>query len=95
LHDGATKTWYVIPPAFGKHFEDLVAKFYSIHAERCEALIRHKCIFLDLQLLERHGIPTVKVNQEKNDFIILFPYAYHMGFNNGYNIADAINFANI
>ena len=30
--------------------------------------------------------------QQKNEMIIVAPYAYHYGFNLGWNVAEAINF---
>lgn len=31
--------------------------------------------------------------QEKGEFMITFPYAYHAGYNLGYNCAESTNFA--
>ncbi|KAK3104094.1 hypothetical protein FSP39_024364 [Pinctada imbricata] len=39
------------------------------------------------------GVPIVRTNQHAGEFIITFPRAYHAGFNQGYNFAEAVNFA--
>lgn len=34
-----------------------------------------------------------QITQEPGEFVVTFPYGYHAGFNQGYNIAEAINFS--
>ena len=43
--------------------------------------------------MEEHGVPYQKMVQEERGIIIVFPYAYHAGFNHGFNIAESTNFA--
>ena len=43
-------------------------------------------------LLRAKGITVHAVVQEERDLIVVFPHAYHSGFNHGFNIAEASNF---
>ena len=38
------------------------------------------------------GVPLYRTDQDAGEFIVTFPRAYHAGFNQGYNFAEAVNF---
>jgi hypothetical protein len=42
--------------------------------------------------MNENQIEFGKIRQCVGEFVVTFPYAYHGGFNNGFNIAEAINF---
>lgn len=93
IHYGAPKTWYVIPPEHGKRLERLASGFFPSGFSECSNYLRHKMTVISPQVLKRYSIPFTKVNHEAGQFIITFPYAYHSGFNHGYNCAESTNFA--
>ena len=43
--------------------------------------------------LQKCGIPVYRATHRPNEFMITFPSGYHAGFNNGFNCAEAVNFA--
>lgn len=93
LHFGSPKTWYAIPPAFGRKFEVLAAKLFPKSHDVCRSFLRHKMTVIDPKWLKQYEIPFDTVTQEAGQFMITFPYGYHMGFNHGFNCAESTNFA--
>lgn len=93
LHAGAPKSWYCIPPEHGKRFERLAASFFPHCFKNCRAFLRHKTTLISPQILKTYSIPFSRITQEKGEFMITFPYSYHSGYNHGFNIAEATNFA--
>jgi jumonji domain-containing protein 2 len=55
--------------------------------------MRHKTCLISPQALDKFGVPYQKIVQEEREIIITFPYAYHQGFNHGFNMAESTNFA--
>ncbi|XP_056913013.1 lysine-specific demethylase 4A [Takifugu flavidus] len=93
LHFGEPKSWYCIPPEHGKRFERLAQGFFPGSSQICEAFLRHKMTLISPSILKKYGIPFDKITQEAGEFMITFPYAYHAGFNHGFNCAESTNFA--
>ncbi|VEL35882.1 unnamed protein product [Protopolystoma xenopodis] len=103
LHHGFPKHWYVIPPAYARKFEafvrgnclpsDILQEHFRSEFLQCRYFLRHKSVLINPLVLAKAGIPTRKITQESNEIMITFPYAYHAGFNMGFNIAESTNFA--
>ncbi|XP_063716996.1 lysine-specific demethylase 4A-like isoform X2 [Symsagittifera roscoffensis] len=94
IHYGEPKTWYVIPPEHGKRFE-VVAKgrFAPTEGTMCENFLRHKTTIISPSFLKKENIPCSKTVQRAGEIVVTFPFAYHQGFNHGFNCAEATNFA--
>lgn len=93
LHFGAPKTWYAVPPSYGRMFEKLAASIFPKSAAVCGAFLRHKMTIFHLNYLKDYDIPYDTVTQEEGQFMITFPFGYHSGFNHGFNCAESTNFA--
>ncbi|XP_024129746.1 lysine-specific demethylase 4A isoform X2 [Oryzias melastigma] len=93
LHFGQPKSWYCISPEHGKRLERLAKGFFPGSSQNCEAFLRHKMTLISPSILKKFGIPFDKITQEAGEFMITFPYAYHAGFNHGFNCAESTNFA--
>ncbi len=93
LHYGAPKTWYCVPPKYGHLLERAAKKLFPNVAPLCTSFLRHKIALMSPEVLELHGVPVVKMVHEARSIIVVFPYAYHSGFNHGFNIAESTNFA--
>jgi len=94
LHYGAPKTWYCVPPKHGYKLEKAAHDLFPEWGKHCFNFLRHKVCMMSPRLLAQRGVKVHKVVQEERDLIIVFPHAYHAGFNHGFNIAEASNFGN-
>ena len=55
-------------------------------------LLHHLVTIINPNTLMNADVPIVRTNQYAGEFVITFPRAYHAGFNQGYNFAEAVNF---
>jgi jumonji domain-containing protein 2 len=93
LHHGAAKIWYIIDIDSSADFEKFVSKCYSEKFDKCSEYLRHKNTLMHPALLMKNGIKIRKIYQEPGEFVVPRATGYHAGFNTGYNIAEAVNFA--
>lgn len=95
VHTGSSKSWYSIHSKDRHRFESLALSYFGIEHKDCKEFLRHKTTLFSPQKLKEYGIQFSTAVQLPGEFIITFPSAYHAGFNHGYNIAEATNFATL
>lgn len=93
LHNGQSKFWYSIDLSDNEVFENFMKKNYPEHHSRCSEFIRHKTTIVNPTVLLENDIKMVKCLHNENEFMVSRAAAYHSGFNFGFNIAEAVNFA--
>ncbi|TMW49394.1 hypothetical protein DOY81_005538, partial [Sarcophaga bullata] len=93
LHFGAPKTWYAVPPEYGRKLEKVANQYFPASYKNCNAYLRHKMTLISPQILKQHDVPVNKITQESGEIMITFPFGYHAGFNHGFNCAESTNFA--
>ncbi|CAB1316997.1 unnamed protein product, partial [Coregonus sp. 'balchen'] len=77
LHWGEPKTWYGVPAHAAEQLESVMKKLAPELFDSQPDLL-HQLVF--------------RTNQCAGEFVVTFPRAYHSGFNQGYNFAEAVNF---
>merc|ERR1719509_302320 len=87
------KTWYCVPPKHGYKLEQAANQLFPEWNQHCFNFLRHKVCMMSPKLLTSRGVKVHKITQEEREMIVVFPHAYHSGFNHGFNIAEAANFA--
>lgn len=93
LHSGACKSWYSIPPSHRSRFECFADSYFSQELQQCREYLRHKTKLFSPTKIRQAGIKHHTVVQHPGEIVITFPSAFHAGFNHGFNIAEASNFA--
>lgn len=88
LHIGMPKQWYGIAPRHTGQFDRAVQSIWSRDHKNCREFIRHKEYLVSVNLLRANGVPVIKTRQQRGEFMITWPTAYHQGFNYGFNCAE-------
>lgn len=93
MHEGVGKTWYTVPLSHTEKMRQFMRDRYAKELQERKYLLTEVVIsFSPLELI-KEGIPVYKTYQQPGEMIITFPGAFHGGFSNGYNIAEAVNLA--
>uniref|UniRef100_A0A673LR83 Lysine-specific demethylase 5A n=1 Tax=Sinocyclocheilus rhinocerous TaxID=307959 RepID=A0A673LR83_9TELE len=92
LHWGEPKTWYGVPAHAAEQLESVMKKVAPELFDSQPDLLHQLVTLMNPNLLMEHGVPVYRTNQCAGEFVVTFPRAYHSGFNQGYNFAEAVNF---
>lgn len=92
LHFGEAKTWYGVSGAYAEKFEDVMKQNASELFEKSPDLLHHLVTIMNPNILMKNGVPISRLDQHAGEFVVTFPRAYHAGFNQGFNFAEAVNF---
>ena len=93
LHWGEPKTWYGIPSSHANKFEDVMRQLMPDLFKANPDLLFHLTTIVSPWELRKHDISVCTIDQNPGEFVITFPRGYHAGFNQGFNFAEAVNFA--
>uniref|UniRef100_A0A182QGU4 [histone H3]-trimethyl-L-lysine(4) demethylase n=1 Tax=Anopheles farauti TaxID=69004 RepID=A0A182QGU4_9DIPT len=93
LHWGEPKTWYGVPGSRAEDFE-LAMKSAAPELFHSQPDLLHQLVtIMNPNILMNANVPVFRTDQHAGEFVVTFPRAYHAGFNQGYNFAEAVNFA--
>lgn len=93
LHWGEPKTWYGVPGSKAEAFEETMKSAAPELFQSQPDLLHQLVTIMNPNILMNSGVPVYRTDQRAGEFVITFPRAYHAGFNQGYNFAEAVNFA--
>ncbi|XP_004519341.1 lysine-specific demethylase lid isoform X1 [Ceratitis capitata] len=93
LHWGEPKTWYGVPGLCAEQFEETMKQAAPELFASQPDLLHQLVTIMNPNILMNNGVPVYRTDQNAGEFVITFPRAYHAGFNQGYNFAEAVNFA--
>jgi histone demethylase JARID1 len=93
LHHGEPKTWYGVPGSQAEAFEKSMKQLAPNLFESQPDLLHQLVTICNPKTLMTDRVPVHRVNQYAGEFVVTFPRAYHTGFNQGLNFAEAVNFA--
>lgn len=82
-----------MPASAARRFEEVMRKELPHLFKGRPDLLYLLITQLSPQILKKHKIPIYRMTHYEGEYMITFPRAYHAGFNNGFNVAESVNFA--
>ncbi|CAH8446128.1 unnamed protein product [Schistosoma turkestanicum] len=90
-HWGEPKTWYGVSRLHADDFERAMKKHATELFDQAPDLLHHITTNINPNILQAEGVPIYRTDQHCGEFVVTFPRAYHAGFNQGFNFAEAVN----
>lgn len=88
LHFGRPKQWYTVPPRFAKKLEHLLKPIYPSQFASCREFLRHKEVLISTKVLKANSVPFITTRQQRGEYVVLWPTAYHQGQRSQETTAD-------
>ncbi|KZV32980.1 hypothetical protein F511_01491 [Dorcoceras hygrometricum] len=92
MHLGEPKVWYSIPGRYCFKFVE-AAKKLCPELSKYPSSIHELVCQLSPSMLKSEGIPVYRCVQNPQEFILIFPGAYHTEFDCGFNCSESVCFA--
>ena len=93
LHWGEPKSWYGVPGEHADTFERAMKRVAPELFDSQPDLLHQLVTICNPNILMADGVPISRCHQQAGEFVVTFPRAYHAGYNQGMNFAEAVNFA--
>ncbi|KAI8504280.1 Lysine-specific demethylase 5A, partial [Branchiostoma belcheri] len=75
-----------------EHFESVMRQNAPELFVNAPDLLHQLVTIMNPMIIMDGKVPVYRTNQCAGEFVVTFPRAYHAGFNQGYNFAEAVNF---
>ena len=93
MHGGKPKVWYSVGSDNATQLENVMQKELPELFNKHPDLLHQLVTAITPADLRRNNVPVFKAVQQPGEFVVTFPRGYHGGFNSGFNLAEAVNFA--
>lgn len=94
-HSGAAKSWWGVPESQADAFETATRDMCPELFEARKDILQGIVTMFDPTEVARRGVKVFHLIQRPGDIVLTFPRGYHAGFNHGFNVAEAVNFASM
>ncbi|CAC19756.1 histone demethylase (H3-trimethyl-K4 specific), Lid2 complex subunit Lid2 [Schizosaccharomyces pombe] len=92
---GDTVTWYVLPPDESDAFERYLISSYPQYTMEDLNRSNGLPVIVSPSSLIENGFHPIAIDLRPNEFLVVSPNSYHMGFHQGFSSFESVNFATV